>query len=154
MAKVLEVPEQVGAEFLTQKVKKLIKVILRRCGMEQARIPFYCLISWAIREILIYVLHKLASVVCNWIVVKFFLNKSVYIYLERWVINQQKWLWLDFYMHLGSILSLWTMFGVFCGGRVAFHFFRLFEKHRLYLLGYCWAEVTKGLLGFLPSWSR
>ena len=80
MDKVLEVPERVGAEFLTQKVTKFIEAILTTCGMEQALKPFYWLIPYPIRGILTFVLHKIASVACNWKVEKFFKNKSIYIF--------------------------------------------------------------------------
>ena len=80
MDKVMKVPEQVGAEFLAQKVTKFIKVILTTCGMEQALKPFYWLMPYPIRRILIFVLHKIASVACNWMVTKFFKKKSIYIF--------------------------------------------------------------------------
>ena len=80
MDKVVEVPEHVGAEFLTQKVTKYIKIILTTCGMEQALKPVYWLMPYPIRGILICVLHKIASMAYNWMVMKFFKKKSVYIF--------------------------------------------------------------------------
>lgn len=76
MDKVLEVPAQVLAELLTQKVTKFIKDILTTCGMEQDLRALNWLIPYPTKGILIFLLRKIASVAYEWLDVKFFKNKS------------------------------------------------------------------------------
>ena len=80
MDKVLEVPEQVLAELLTQEETKFIKDILTTCGMKQDLQALNWLIPYPIKGILIYLLHKIVSVAYNWMDMKFFKNKSIYIF--------------------------------------------------------------------------
>ena len=80
MDKVLEVPAQVLAEILTQKVTKFIKDILTTGGMEQDLKALNWLIPYPTKWILLFLLNKIVSVAYNWVDMKFFKNKSIYIF--------------------------------------------------------------------------
>ena len=80
MDRVLEVAEEVLAELLTQKVTKFIKDILTTGGMERDLKALNWLIPYPTKGILIFLLRKIASVAYNWLDVKFFKNKSIYIF--------------------------------------------------------------------------
>ena len=80
MDKVLEVPAQVLAEILTQKVTKFIKDILTTGGMERDLKALNWLIPYPTKWILLFLLNKIASVAYNWVDMKFFKNKNIYIF--------------------------------------------------------------------------
>lgn len=80
MDKVLEVPAQVLAEILTQKVTKFIKDILTTGGMERDLKALNWLIPYPTKWILLFLLNKIVSVAYNWVDMKFFKNKNIYIF--------------------------------------------------------------------------